>query len=99
MQAYEKFLEKFDLKQMKNVFLMFYSFNEFGAKEAQHQLNAMIQRNNKLSEQSERLMNEETLGIYGVYMLMPMVIAAAKMLLDMWVFVQQFLFYYSSVVV
>lgn len=99
MQAYEKFLEKFDLKQIKNVFLMFYSFNEFGAKEAQEQLNAMIQRNNKLSEQSERLMNEESLGIYGVYMLMPMVIAAGKMLLDMWVFVQQFLFYYSNVVV
>ena len=86
------------MKQIKNVFLMFYSLNEFGTKEAEKQLNAMIQRNNKLAEQAERLANEEALGIFGIYMLMPMVIAAGKMLLDMWVFVQQFLFFYSNVV-
>lgn len=98
MRAYQRFLWKFDLKQIKNVFLMFYSLNEFGTKEAEKQLNAMIQRNNKLAEQAERLANEEALGIFGIYMLMPMVIAAGKMLLDMWVFVQQFLFFYSNVV-
>ncbi len=98
MQAYQQFLEKFDLKQIKTVFLMFYSLNEFGTKEAEDQLNAMIQRNNKLAEQSERLMNEDALGIFGIYMLLPMVIAAGKMLMDMWVFVQQFLRFYSNVV-
>lgn len=97
MQAYQKFLQKFDLKQVKTVFLMFYSLNEFGTKEAEEQLNAMIQRNNKLAEQSERLMNEDALGIFGIYMLLPMVIAAGKMLMDMWVFVQQFLQFYSNV--
>lgn len=98
MQAYQQFLQNFQVKQVKTVFLMFYSLNEFGTKEAQNQLNAMIQRNNKLAEQSERLINEEELGIFGIYMLLPMVIAAGKMLLDMWVFVQQFLFFYSNVV-
>lgn len=98
MQAYQQFLKKFDLKQIKTVFLMFYSLNEFGTKEAEEQLNAMIQRNNKLAEQSERLINEEALGIFGIYMLLPMVIAAGKMLMDMWVFVQQFLMFYSNVV-
>lgn len=98
MQAYQSFLWKFDLKQIKNVFLMFYSLNEFGTKEAEKQLNAMIHRNNKLAKQAERLANEEALGVFGIYMLMPMVIAAGKMLLDMWVFVQQFLLFYSNVV-
>ena len=98
MQVYQKFLEKFDLKQIKTVFLMFYSLNEFGTKEAEEQLNAMIQRNNKLAEQSERLINEDALGIFGIYMLLPMVIAAGKMLTDMWVFVQQFLQFYSNVI-
>lgn len=98
MQAYQQFLKNFQVKQVKTVFLMFYSLNEFGTKEAQNQLNAMIQRNNKLAEQSERLINEEKLGIFGIYMLLPMVIAAGKMLLDMWVFVQQFLYFYSNVI-
>ncbi len=98
MWAYQQFLMKFDLKQIKTVFLMFYSLSEFGTKEAEEQLNAMIQRNNKLAEQSERLMNEDALGIFGIYMLLPMVIAAGKMIMDMWVFVQQFLLFYSNVV-
>lgn len=98
MQAYQQFLKQYDLKQIKTVFLMFYSLNEFGTKEAEEQLNAMIQRNNKLAEQSERLINEEALGIFGIYMLLPMVIAAGKMLMDMWIFVQQFLMFYSDVV-
>lgn len=98
IQAYQHFLKKFEVKQIKMVFLMFYSLNEFGTKEAQNQLNAMIQRNNKLAKQSERFINEEELGIFGIYMLLPMVIAAGKMLLDMWVFVQQFLVFYSNVV-
>ena len=98
MKAYQQFLWKFDLKQIKNIFLMFYSLNEFGTKEAEKQLNTMIQRNNKLAEQAERIANEEALGIFGIYMLMPMVLAAGKMLLDMWVFVQQFLYYYSNVI-
>ncbi|MBQ4530626.1 MAG: hypothetical protein IJA36_08485 [Lachnospiraceae bacterium] len=98
MMAYQGFLKGFEIAEVKTVFLMFYSLNEFGTKEAEEQINSIIKRNNKLAEQSEKIRNEESLGIFGVYMLCPMVLAAAKMLLDMWVFVQQFLFYYSNVI-
>lgn len=98
MMAYQGFLKDFEIAEVKTVFLMFYSLNEFGTKEAEEQINSIIKRNNKLAEQSEKIRNEESLGIFGVYMLCPMVLAAAKMLLDMWVFVQQFLFYYSNVI-
>lgn len=98
MKGYQSFLRKFDLPAIKNIFLMFYSLNEFGAKEAEGQMNALIQRNNRLSEQAERLINEDSLGIFGIYMLCPMVLAAGKLLMDMWVFVQQFLFFYSNVI-
>lgn len=98
MEGYQSFLLGFDLPSIKNIFLMFYSLNEFGTEEAQGQMNSLIQRNNKLSEQAERLINEDSLGIFGIYMLCPMVLAAAKLLLDMWVFVQQFLLFYSNVI-
>lgn len=98
MMAYQSFLKEFEIAEVKTVFLMFYSLNEFGTKEAEEQINSIIKRNDKLAEQSEKIRNEESLGIFGVYMLCPMVLAAGKMLLDMWVFVQQFLFYYSNVI-
>lgn len=98
MKAYQSFLENFKIPEIKNVFLMFYSFSEFGTKEAEGQMNSLIKRNKKLAEQSERLINEDSLGIFGLYMLCPMILAAAKMLMDMWVFVQQFLFFYSNVI-
>lgn len=98
MKAYQRFLKGFEITEIKTVFLMFYSLSEFGTKEAENQINSIIKRNNKLAEKSERLMNEESLGIFGIYMLCPMVLAAGKMLLDMWVFVQQFLFFYSNVI-
>lgn len=95
MGGYESFFQDFHMPAVKNVFLMFYSLSEFGTQSAQGQMNALIQRNNKLSNQSERIINEDSLGIFGIYMLCPMVLAAGKMLLDMWVFVQQFLVFYS----
>ena len=98
MKGYQGFLKEFEITEVRSVFLMFYSLNEFGTKEAEEQINSIITRNNKLLEQSERIRNEESLGIFGVYMLCPMVLAAGKMLLDMWVFVQQFLIFYSSVI-
>lgn len=98
MTAYQSFLEDFRIPEIKNVFLMFYSFSEFGTREAEGQMNSLIKRNKKLAEQAERLMNEDSLGIFGIYMLCPMILAAAKMLMDMWVFVQQFLFFYSNVI-
>ena len=96
MEGYQSFFQDFEMPGIKNVFLMFYSFSEFGTQSAQGQMNALIQRNNKLANQSERIINEDSLGIFGIYMLCPMVLAAGKMLLDMWVFVQQFLVFYSG---
>ena len=98
MKGYQSFLENFKIPEIKNVFLMFYSLSEFGTKEAEGQVNSLIKRNKKLAEQSERLINEDTLGIFGLYMLCPMVLAAGKLLVDMWVFVQQFLYFYSNVI-
>ena len=98
MQGYQSFLKYFKIPEIKNVFLMFYSFSEFGVKEAEGQVNSLIKRNKKLAEQSERLRNEDSLGIFGFYMLCPMILAAGKLLLDMWVFVQQFLYFYSNVI-
>ena len=98
MKGYQSFLKNFKIPEIKNVFLMFYSLSEFGTKEAEGQVNSLIMRNKKLAEQSERIINEDSLGIFGLYMLCPMILAAGKLLLDMWVFVQQFLYFYSNVI-
>ena len=98
MKGYQVFLKNFKIPEIRNVFLMFYSLSEYGTREAEGQVNSLIKRNKKLAEQSERLINEDSLGIFGFYMLCPMVLAAGKLLLDMWVFVQQFLYFYSNVI-
>lgn len=98
MKGYQVFLKNFRIPEIRNVFLMFYSLSEYGTREAEGQVNSLIKRNKKLAEQSERLINEDSLGIFGFYMLCPMVLAAGKLLLDMWVFVQQFLYFYSNVI-
>lgn len=92
--AYNKFFEGLKLNEIRAIFKMFYALTEYGSTEdleAAKQIEAMIDRNNKLSIKAEKLANEDTLAILNVYALFPMVLGGGKLLMDMWCFVQMFL--------
>lgn len=92
--AYNKFFEGLKLNEIRAIFKMFFALNEYGSiadPGAAKQIEAMIDRNNKLSIKAEKLANEDTLAIFNIYALFPMVLGGGKLLIDMWCFVQMFL--------
>lgn len=92
--AYNKFFEGLKINEIRAIFKMFYALTEYGSTEdieAAKQIEAMIDRNNKLSIKAEKLANEDTLAIFNIYALFPMVLGGGKLLIDMWCFVQMFL--------
>lgn len=93
LKSYMTFLEDFDLKEIRSVFMMFYSMNAFGSEGEQstEQLDEMISRNNKLAIKAEKLANEDSLASFNLYAMMPMLLGAGKLLCDLWVFVQMFM--------
>lgn len=93
MKAYATFLEDFDLKEIRSVFMMFYSMNAFGSEseESTKQIDEMIARNNNLAIKAEKLANEDSLAAFNMYAMMPMLYGGAKLLCDLWVFVQMFM--------
>lgn len=92
--AYNTFFEELKINEIRAIFKMFYALNEYGNiadPGAAKQIESMIDRNNKLSIKAEKIANEDTLAIFNIYALCPMLLGGGKLLIDMWCFVQMFL--------
>lgn len=92
--AYNTFFEGMKINEIRAIFKMFYALNEYGSiadEGAMKQIEAMIDRNNKLSIKAEKVANEDTLAVFNMYALCPMLLGGGKLLIDMWCFVQMFL--------
>lgn len=84
MKPYLNFMPEFDLPDIQSALRMLYSLSSFGdAKDAKDQIGVLVQRNNKLLDQAERLKNEDALAGAGVLILIPMLTGSIKMMIDM----------------
>lgn len=80
---YLRFLNDFDLPDVKTAMRMLYAMDETGTGNAEIQMNALIKRNNILLDKAERIQNEDKLAGIGMLVYLPMVTGTVKMMADM----------------
>ena len=98
MASYCAFFEGCKMPEIQSVLIMLYSMTELGSEESDEQIYSMMQRNNQLTDKAAKLANEDAGFLFGVYMLSPMVLSAGKLLVDMGLFMLQFMAHYSNFV-
>jgi hypothetical protein len=83
---YEQFLSQYEDKSIRQSMKTLYSISELGFKEGQQQIELLLERNQKMADQADKMKNENTLaGMVALYLL-PMLIGAVKLLFDMTLF-------------
>ena len=83
IEPYDNFLSGFDLMEIKSSMKMFYSINQLGNEQSDKQIDAIIDRNNKMTRQAEEMKNKDRIGIAGMLSAIPMLIGVGKIMSDM----------------
>lgn len=83
IEPYDNLLKEFDLSDIKSSMKMFYSMNELGKEQSDKQINAIIERNNKLLWQAEDMKNKDRIGLCGMFTVIPMLVGVVKIMTDM----------------
>lgn len=83
IEPYDNFLSGFDLMEIKSSMKMFYSINQLGKEQSDKQIDAIIDRNNKMTRQAEEMKNKDRIGIAGMFSAIPMLIGVGKIMSDM----------------
>ena len=83
IEPYDNFLSGFDLIEIKSSMKMFYSINQLGNEQSDKQIDAIIDRNNKMTRQAEEMKNKDRIGIAGMFSAIPMLIGVGKIMSDM----------------
>jgi len=80
---YQKFLSEFEIPEVNAAMGMLYSISSGTGHDAGHQLEEILNRNSEIIAAAEEIRNQDKLGgMYGVF-LMPTIVGAGKMLVDM----------------
>ena len=83
IEPYDNFLSGFDLMEIKSSMKMFYSINQLGNEQSDKQIDAIIDRKNKMTRQAEEMKNKDRIGIAGMFSAIPMLIGVGKIMSDM----------------
>lgn len=91
IDPYLEFLSMFKLSSVQSAMKMLYAISESGTGDAQTQITTLVQRNSKLMDKAEKLMNEKSLaGMNGIFYL-PQVTVSFQTIVNMVVFMLVFL--------
>ena len=83
IEPYDNFLRELDLEDIKSSLKMFYSMNQLGKEQSEKQINSIIDRNNKLTRQSEEMKNNDKIGAATMFTAVPMTVGVVKIMIDM----------------
>ena len=90
IEPYDNFLKEYDLTDIKSSIKMFYSINELGKEQSQQQINSIIDRNNKMAGQAEKMKNRDKIGAASMLTVIPMVLGVVKIMVDMVLMIMMF---------
>lgn len=91
IEPYMEFLKMFQLSYVQSAMKMLYAISESGNGDSQEQIQVMVQRNEKLLDQAEKILNERKLaGIHTIGYL-PQITISFEMMVNMTVFMMVFL--------
>lgn len=84
---YNKFMEEFDLPEIKSAMRMLYSITTTGTGNIDEQITDLIKKQNVLMDKSEKISNEDHLAGFSVLSMVPMLFCILKSVADMTILV------------
>lgn len=93
MKPYLDFLSEYEVPDLKLAIHYLYSLATFGSEDVMTQLDYIIKQNSILEINEEKLRNEDSLAGFSVIVMMPMIFAISKLVLDMLLFMMEFMGY------
>ena len=91
MRPYLNFLSTYNAPELKLAIHYLYSLATFGSEEMTTQLDYLVKQNSKLEITEERIRNEDSLTGFALMILIPMLIAVLKLMLDLLLFIGVFM--------
>lgn len=91
MKPYHQFLRGFRVPTLRLSINYLYSVALFGTEDMISQLDYLVKQNNHLTVNEEKIRNEDALAGISLYVFAPMVLAIGKLMLDMVMFLGQFM--------
>jgi len=91
MEPYMEFLNMFQLSYVQSAMKMLYAISESGNGDSQEQIQVMVQRNEKLLDQAEKILNERKLAGITTIGYLPQITISFEMMINMAVFMMVFL--------
>lgn len=91
MRPYLNFLATYNVPELKLAIHYLYAIATFGSEEMGKQLDYLVKQNSKLEITEERIRNEDSLSGFALMILIPMLIAVLKLMLDLLIFLGVFM--------
>ena len=91
IRPYNNFLKKFYINDINSAMKSLYSIKQQELSESSKQVSDLIVKNQKMMETSERIRNENQIAGINMIGALPMVIAALKMIIDMFLLITTFM--------
>lgn len=88
---YNDFLDEFNIPEVNRLMKTLYSLSEYGAQDAETQINKIIVQNNALLEKSETIKNEDSIAGIKFVTLIPMLLGSCKMMIDLYLLCTSFM--------
>lgn len=86
IEPYLQFMPKFDMPDIQSAMRLLYSMSEFGSEDAGKQIGTLVERNNRLMDKAERMVNEDSIAGTGALALVPMLTGSVKLMADLGMF-------------
>lgn len=83
-EPFDNFCKDHDLPTLKRSIDYLYYITIYGSTEQQTQLDYLIEQNNYMIEEEEKIKNDDSLSVISLLILAPMIISMAKIILDMY---------------
>lgn len=83
IEPYLEFFEILNIADIQSSMRMLYAMSQSGGEEMSKQINALVERNSDLLDQSEKMKTDDYLAGMSICVLIPMLIGCGKMLVDM----------------
>lgn len=83
LDPYIGFFKKLHISEVASSMKMLYAMAEFGAEDAQEQIQAVVNRNTTIMDKAEKMRMEDELAGISVAMLAPMLTGVLKMVVDL----------------
>ena len=96
MVPYQRFLENYEVSNLKLSVNFLYALSEFGSNDMLSQLDYLIEQNDQLTINEEKIRNEDALAGMSALILAPMLISVLKLIVDLTLLFETFMGYISD---